>query len=89
MAFSTTDARNLRGAEETIWTAAGVLRSWIEQYGVPVALYTDWKTVYVKEADAIRSKRLFSTKTPPRLCRFESCLPTQTFFDFELSCDFG
>jgi transposase len=38
------------GEEETIWTAAGVLRSWIEQYGVPVALYTDWKTVYVKEA---------------------------------------
>jgi len=38
------------GAEETIWAAAGVLRSWIEQYGVPVALYTDWKTVYVKEA---------------------------------------
>jgi len=38
------------GAEETIWTAAGVLRRWIEQYGVPVALYTDWKTVYVKEA---------------------------------------
>ena len=38
------------GAEETIWTAAGVLRSWIEEYGVPVALYTDWKTVYVKEA---------------------------------------
>lgn len=38
------------GAEETIWTAAEVLRSWIEQYGVPVALYTDWKTVYVKEA---------------------------------------
>lgn len=37
------------GAQETIWTAAGVLRSWIEQYGVPVALYTDWKTVYVKE----------------------------------------
>jgi hypothetical protein len=38
------------GAEETIWTAARVLRNWIEQYGVPVALYTDWKTVYVKEA---------------------------------------
>jgi transposase len=38
------------GVEETIWTAARVLRSWIEQYGVPVALYTDWKTVYVKEA---------------------------------------
>src|ERR1022692_4452374 len=40
------------GAEETIWAAAGagLLRSWIERYGVPVALYTDWKTVYVKEA---------------------------------------
>lgn len=38
------------GVEETIWTAVGVLRQWIEQYGVPVALYTDWKTVYVKEA---------------------------------------
>src|SRR6185436_12909881 len=38
------------GVEETIWTAVGVLRRWIEQYGVPVALYTDWKTVYVKEA---------------------------------------
>jgi hypothetical protein len=38
------------GVEETIWTAAGVLRGWIERYGVPVALYTDWKTVYVKEA---------------------------------------
>ena len=38
------------GVEETIWTAARVLRRWIEEYGVPVALYTDWKTVYVKEA---------------------------------------
>jgi len=37
------------GKEETIWTAAGVLRCWIEEYGVPLALYTDWKTVYVKE----------------------------------------
>jgi transposase len=38
------------GVEETIWAAARVLRNWIERYGVPVALYTDWKTVYVKEA---------------------------------------
>lgn len=34
------------GKEETTWAAAGVLRSWIEQYGVPLALYTDWKNVY-------------------------------------------
>jgi hypothetical protein len=38
------------GAQETIWAAAGVLRRWIEKYGVPVALYTDWKNVYVREA---------------------------------------
>lgn len=38
------------GEQETIWTAVGVLRRWIEQHGVPLALYTDWKTVYVKEA---------------------------------------
>ena len=33
---------------ETTWAAADVLRAWIEQYGVPQALYTDWKTVYVR-----------------------------------------
>ena len=37
------------GKEETIWAAAGVLRAWIEKYGIPVALYTDWKNVYVRE----------------------------------------
>src|SRR6266852_4208331 len=43
-ATGTTNAR--MGKEETIWAAVGVLRSWIAQYGVPVALYTDWKNVY-------------------------------------------
>ena len=38
------------GSEETIWAAAGVLRAWVKKYGVPVALYTDWKNVYVREA---------------------------------------
>jgi transposase len=37
------------GEQETIWAAAGVLRVWIEKYGVPLALYTDWKNVYVRE----------------------------------------
>ena len=36
------------GAQETIWAAVGVLRAWIEQYGLPQALYTDWKNVYVR-----------------------------------------
>jgi transposase len=40
------------GQEETIWAAAGVLRAWIERYGVPKALYTDWKNVYVREPNA-------------------------------------
>lgn len=40
------------GAQETIWAAVGVLRRWIEQYGVPHALYTDWKNVYVRVPNA-------------------------------------
>jgi transposase len=40
------------GKEETIWAAVGVLRAWIERYGVPQALYTDWKNVYVREPSA-------------------------------------
>ena len=46
-ATSTVEAR--LGDEETIWAAARVLRQWIEKYGVPLALYTDWKNVYVRE----------------------------------------
>jgi hypothetical protein len=40
------------GAQETIWSAGGVLRAWIECYGMPRALYTDWKNVYVRVANA-------------------------------------
>jgi hypothetical protein len=40
------------GRQETTWAAAGVLRAWIEAYGVPLALYTDWKNVYVREPNA-------------------------------------
>lgn len=40
------------GEEETTWAAADVLRQWIERYGVPHALYTDWKNVYVRTATA-------------------------------------
>lgn len=36
------------GAQETIWAAVGMLRAWIERYGIPRALYTDWKNVYVR-----------------------------------------
>lgn len=37
------------GEQETIWAAVGVLTAWMEKYGVPRALYTDWKNVYVRE----------------------------------------
>jgi len=40
------------GAQETIWAAVAVLRGWIAQYGVPQALYTDWKNVYVRPPNA-------------------------------------
>src|SRR5918992_657922 len=36
------------GAQETIWAAVEILRAWMAQYGIPQALYTDWKNVYVR-----------------------------------------
>lgn len=47
-ATSRTEARMEK--EETIWAAVGVLRGWIKKYGVPRALYTDWKNVYKRKA---------------------------------------
>ncbi len=35
--------------QETIGAAADVVRGWVERYGVPHALYTDWKNVSVVE----------------------------------------
>ena len=58
-ATSTVEA--LLGEEETIWAAARVLRQWIEKYGVPLALYTDWKNVYVREPT---EKELLHGKVP-------------------------
>jgi hypothetical protein len=47
-ATSQTQAR--MGKEETLWAAADVLQAWIGKYGVPRALYTDWKNVYKRKA---------------------------------------
>jgi transposase len=38
------------GEEETIWAAAGALRAWVERFGVPLALYVDWKNLYKRGA---------------------------------------
>jgi transposase len=40
------------GEQETIWAAADALRGWIECYGVPLALYVDWKNLYKRPANA-------------------------------------
>lgn len=49
------------GAQETIWAAVSVLRLWIAQYGIPQALYTDWKNVYVRVPNAAERE----TGAPP------------------------
>jgi hypothetical protein len=49
---ATTHALGWFSAEESIWAAVAVLRRWIERYGVPQALYTDWKNVYVRPPNA-------------------------------------
>ena len=54
---ATTKAVGWFAEEETIWAAAGVLRRWIERYGVPQALYTDWKNVYVRPPNAGERRR--------------------------------
>lgn len=54
-ATGTSEAR--MGKEETIWAAVGVLRGWIRKYGVPRALYTDWKNVYKRKATSSEQLR--------------------------------
>jgi transposase len=39
--------------QETIWAAVDILRLWIETHGIPQALYTDWKNVYVRVANEL------------------------------------
>jgi transposase len=49
-ATNTTLAR--LGEQETIWAVADGLRAWIGRYGVPLALYVDWKNLYKRPATA-------------------------------------
>jgi len=66
---ATSKTQALFSEQETIWAAARVLRSWIRKYGIPKALYTDWKNVYVKEPTA---KQALRGEAPPtqfgRMC---------------------
>jgi hypothetical protein len=56
--------------QETTWAAVEVLRAWIEKYGVPHALYTDWKNVYLREPTAKERLRGEAPLTQfGRMCR--------------------
>jgi transposase len=53
MTDDATSAVELRlGEEETIWAAVNLLLAWIEHYGVPQALYVDWKNLYKRAPTA-------------------------------------
>ncbi len=49
---ATAQAQMQFAEQETIWAAVAGLRSWIARYGVPLALYVDWKNIYVRSANA-------------------------------------
>jgi transposase len=38
------------GEQETIWAVVDALRAWMERYGVPQAVYVDWKNLYKRAA---------------------------------------
>lgn len=42
---------------ETTWAAAGLLQAWVQQYGVPQALYTDWHGAYHRTPTATERTR--------------------------------
>lgn len=48
-------------AQESLWAAVAVLRKWVKKHGIPKALYTDWKNVYVKQPT---SKQELQGETP-------------------------
>ena len=57
----------LEGRDEV--AAANLLRAWIERHGVPKALYTDWKNVYVREAtESERLKGIAPVSQFGRMC---------------------
>lgn len=47
---ATSRAQAIFSEQESIWAAVEVLRQWVTKYGIPKALYTDWKNVYVQAA---------------------------------------
>src|SRR5215469_6074314 len=52
MADDATNTTWALGEQETIWAVADALRAWIEQYGIPMARYVDWKNLYKRPANS-------------------------------------
>jgi hypothetical protein len=52
----------LLSAQETTEAAMTLLRRWIERYGVPVALYTDRKNVYITDREPTIEEQLAGDK---------------------------
>jgi transposase len=46
--------------EETTWGVADVLRAWVQKYGIPRAIYTDWKSVYHAPAEGEEDQQRLS-----------------------------
>lgn len=46
---ATSTTQGYMDEEETTWAAMTVLRRWVVRYGIPMALYTDKKNVYVTD----------------------------------------
>jgi len=55
--------------EETTWGVADTLRIWVEKYGIPRALYVDWKTVYlVQPTERQKQEGIVPTSQVGRMC---------------------
>ena len=64
-------------AQETIWAAVAGLRHWIETHGIPQALYTDWKNVYVRGL-----RRRNASRRPSRSRNSGGCARSWAFASF-------
>ena len=57
-------------AQETTWAAADLLEAWVRQYGVPQALYCDWKNVYKRKPTSREQMEGIEPETQfGRMCR--------------------
>jgi hypothetical protein len=55
--------------EETTWGVANTLRAWVEKYGIPRALYVDWKTVYlVQPTERQKQEGILPVSQVGRMC---------------------